>query len=185
MEQRLLIADRDTELCEVFRRLLTERGYEVETSTDGLDCLAKLRQWTPAVLVLDLELPWAGGDGVLALLRAESPAPRIPVLLTATAAAPAHMAEVNEPPVVGYLPKPLALTALLESVRSAVARRGRREASNLNRVPRYSASFFGLQGATRLVPSDNHKASSVIRRTSRGGKNDDSGDIKTCWRSAL
>lgn len=41
MEQRLLIADRDTELCEVFRRVLTERGYEVETSTDGLDCLAK------------------------------------------------------------------------------------------------------------------------------------------------
>jgi CheY-like chemotaxis protein len=43
IKQRLLIADRDAELCEVFQRFLTERGYEVETSTDGLDCLAKLR----------------------------------------------------------------------------------------------------------------------------------------------
>ena len=39
MKQRLLIADRDAELCELYRRFLTERGYEVETSTDGLDCL--------------------------------------------------------------------------------------------------------------------------------------------------
>lgn len=36
MKQRLLIADRDAELCEVFRRFLTERGYVLETSTAGL-----------------------------------------------------------------------------------------------------------------------------------------------------
>ena len=143
MKPRLLIADRDAELCEAFRRFLTERGYEVETSTDGLDCLAKLRQVTPAVLVLDLELFWGGGDGVLAWLRAEHSASKIPVLLTATAAAPPDMAELNEPPVVEYLPKPFALTALLESVRSAVTRSGRREPSNLNRVPRYFEHFIG------------------------------------------
>ena len=137
MKQRLLIADRDAELCELFRRFLTERGYEVETSTDGLDCLAKLRQVTPAVLVLDLELLWGGGDGVLAWLREESPAPRIPVLLTATAADPPDMAEFNEPPVVDYLPKPFALAGLLERIRSAVAKKGRREPSNLDRVPGY------------------------------------------------
>ena len=72
MKQALLIADRDAELCDVYRRFLTDRGYEVETSSDGLDCLRKLRQVTPAVLVLDLELLWGGGDGVLAWLREES-----------------------------------------------------------------------------------------------------------------
>jgi len=135
MKQRLLIADRDAERCEVYRRFLTERGYEVEISTDGLDCLAKLRQVTPAVLVLDLELLWGGGDGVLAWLREESPAPRIPVLLTATAAGPPDMAEINEPPVVDYLPKPFALAGLLERIRSAVAKQGRREPSNRDRLP--------------------------------------------------
>jgi len=143
MNQRLLIADRDAELCDVFRWFLTSRGYEVETSTDGLDCLAKLRQVTPDVLVLDRELLWGGGDGVLAWLREESPAPRIPVLLTTTAADPTDMDEFNEPPVVGYLPKPFALTALLESVRSAVARRGRREPPNPTCVPRHAELFIG------------------------------------------
>jgi DNA-binding response OmpR family regulator len=134
MKQRLLVADRDAELCEVFQRFLTEWGYQVETSTDGLDCLAKLRLVRPAVLVLDLELLWGGGDGVLAWLREQSPAPRIPVLLTATAAASPYMAEFNEASAVDYLSKPFTLTALLASVRSAVARSGRREPSNPNHV---------------------------------------------------
>ena len=121
----------------VIRRFLTERGYEVETSTDGLDCLAKLRQVTPAVLVLDLKLLWGGGDGVLAWLREENRAPRIPVLLTATAADPPEIAEFNEPPVVDYLPKPFALVGLLEGIRSAIAMKGRRKRSNLDRVPGY------------------------------------------------
>ncbi len=137
MRQRLLIADSDSERCEVFRRFLTERGYEVETSTDGLDCLAKLRQVTPTPLVLDLELLWGGGDGVLAWLREESPAPRIPVLLTATAADPPVMAAFNEPPVVDFIPKPFALAGLLERIRAAVAKKERREPSNRERVPGY------------------------------------------------
>jgi len=132
--QTLLIADGDAALCDVYRRFFTERGYEMETASNGLDCLAKLRQVTPAVLVLDLELLWGGGDGVLAWLREESPAP-IPVLLTASAADPPAMAACNEPPVVDYLPKPFALAGLLERICSAVAQTGPMEPSNLDRVP--------------------------------------------------
>jgi len=140
MKHTLLIADGDAELCNVYERFLTDRGYEVETSLDGLDCLRKLRQVTPAVLVLDLELRWGGGDGVLAWLREENLMPGVPVILTATAGYPLDMAELKDPPVVDYLPKPFAVTALLESVRSAV---GGREPSNLNRVPGSSELFIG------------------------------------------
>ena len=142
MKDRLLIADRDAELCELFRRYLTERGYEVETSTDGLDCLAKLRQVTPAALVLDLELLWGGGDGVLAWLREESSAPRIPVLLTATAAHPRNIAAFNEPPVVDYLPKPFALAGLLERICSAVGPMGQEGARKASFVPTSPPEFF-------------------------------------------
>jgi len=136
MKQTLLIADDDAELCDVFGGFLRDRGYEVETSSDGLDCLRKLRQVTPAALVLDLELRWGGGDGVLAWLREESPAHGVPIILTATAGYPQDFAGFIEPPVVAFLPKPFALTALLASVRSAVARRGRTE-------PLHSELFIG------------------------------------------
>ena len=116
MNQTLLIADGDAELCDDYRRVLTERGYEVETSSGGLDCLRKLRQKTPAALVLNLELFWGGGDGVLAWLREENPKHEIPVILTATTAYPQNFAELIEPPVVDCLLKPLALTALVQSL---------------------------------------------------------------------
>jgi two-component system sensor histidine kinase/response regulator len=143
MKQTLLIADGDAELCGVYEQFFTERGYEVETSSDGLDCLRKLCQVPPDVLVLDLDLRWGGGDGVLAWLREESPAPGMPVLLTATADYPQDSAQFIEPPVVEFLSKPFALTALLESVRSAVAKKGPEEPSNLNCASCYSELFIG------------------------------------------
>jgi DNA-binding NtrC family response regulator len=143
MKQTLLIADGDAELCDLYEMFLTECGYEVETSSDGLDCMRKLQQVTPAALVLDLELCWGGSDGVLAWMREESPAHGIPVILTAWPEYPQDFAEFIEPPVVDYLPKPFALTALLESIRSAVGNRGRMEPSNLHRVPAYSELFVG------------------------------------------
>jgi CheY-like chemotaxis protein len=141
MKHRLLIADRDAELCEFYRRFLADMGYDAETCTDGLDCLAKLRRATPAVLVLDLELLWGGGDGVLAWLREESRAPGIPVLLTANALDRQDMAEFSGPPVVDYLPKPYTLASLFEKIRSAVANKGRRDPSGQNSVPSYPRFF--------------------------------------------
>ena len=141
VKHRLLIANRDVQWRELYQRFFAELGYEVETAADGLDCLAKLRHAAPAMLVLDLELPWGGGDGVLAWLHEESSAPKIPVLLMGSAAALPDMTEFNEPHIVDYLPKPAGLTRLLDSIRSAFARTERGEPQNVNRVPRYSEFF--------------------------------------------
>lgn len=141
MKPPLLIADGDTDACDLHQRFLSECGYQVEAAVDGLDCLTKLRQQKPAALVLDLELRWGGGDGVLDWIRQESSMRGIPVILTATAGYPQEMAEFNESPVVDFLPKPFPLTALLECVRSAVAKNGFSQPSNLKRV--YPELFFG------------------------------------------
>ena len=141
MTQTLLIADGDSELCDLYRQFLTQHGYEVETTSDGLDCLRKLRQVKPAALVLDLELLWGGGDGVLDWIRKESPSHAIPIILTA--GYPQMLAGFSKPPVMSYLPKPFALTALLESIGSAISRQGRRETGNLHRIPAHAELFIG------------------------------------------
>jgi len=134
LAQTLLIADGDAKLCDLYRQCLTKHGYEVETSSDGLDCLRKLRHVTPVVLVLDLELRWGGCDGILAWLREEDPAHGVPVILTATGGYSRAFARFLEPPVVDYIPKPFALTTLLETVRSAIADKIAREPANRHRV---------------------------------------------------
>ena len=114
MKQTMLIADGDAGLCDLYRRFAMERGYEVETSSDGLDCVRKLRQATPTVLVLDLDLHWGGGDGILGWLHEEPEFLPSRVLLTA-AEDSAHLFDrLAFPPVVKTLTKPFPLSPLLD-----------------------------------------------------------------------
>ena len=65
----VLFTDADRGSREVYAWLLSSYGFEVETAGDGLKCLANLCRIVPDLLILDLELPWGGGDGVRAVLR--------------------------------------------------------------------------------------------------------------------
>ncbi|MGP0067301.1 MAG: response regulator [Isosphaeraceae bacterium] len=131
----LLIADGDAELRDIYRRFFVKHEFEVETSPDALDCLEKVRQLKPALLVLDKELRWGGSDGVLALLRGESLTLGLPVILTDTADRDWSFAEFIRPPVVDQMAKPFILADLLKSIRSAIAKRGKSEPSCPDRVP--------------------------------------------------
>src|SRR5262249_29864893 len=106
MRQRLLIAESDAELCNIYQKFLAKCGFDVETASDGLNCLEKLRQVMPEVLVLDRELSWGGGDGVLAWLREQNSATSAAVILTATAGHARDGLEDLEPPVAKLLAKP-------------------------------------------------------------------------------
>jgi DNA-binding response OmpR family regulator len=138
MSPTLLVADGDAELCEIYQSYLNALGYEVETAANGLDCVEKLRRMTPAALVLDRELCWGGGDGVLAWLREDNTRSHIPVVLTTLAVGYSpETAEDLNPPIVKFLRKPFALRTLFESVQAIVANRTRRMD-----VP-ISDSYFG------------------------------------------
>ncbi len=120
MKRTILIAEADGELRDVYRDILREYGYDVETATNGLDCLAKLRKASPAVVVLDKDLRWGGADGVLAWIREERFQSDLPVILTAKPNTSSEMGGETNRPVVRCLTKPFTLTALLESVHSAI-----------------------------------------------------------------
>ena len=122
MKPILLIAESDNELRGLYERFLREHDYEVRTATNGLDCLEKLYHERPAALVLDRDLQWGGGDGVLARLSEGNGAAEVAVVLTATTGSLADFPEDIQLPVVRFLRKPFTLMTLLEAVRAAVAR---------------------------------------------------------------
>jgi len=110
----VLVTDADPEFTHLIRRFLTEKGYAVETASGGLECLDRLRRNSPDVLVLNRELLWGGGDGVLALLREGGDVSPPAVVLTTGDVADPH--ELLGAPVVGCLRKPFALHELLKSI---------------------------------------------------------------------
>ena len=111
---RVLLADPDETLLASNRSFLSRNGFKVATAANGLDCLAKLRDFKPDVLVLDPEMAWGQGDDVLALMQEEADVPNVPVLLLSDA----------EPRVLGpaysiqeHRAKPLAPELLANSIR--------------------------------------------------------------------
>ncbi len=81
MSQTILIADDDTELCELLSEYLGQEGFEVRLAYDGEQALVESRRPGLDAMVLDIMMPRLNGIDVLRSLRKESELPVI--MLTA------------------------------------------------------------------------------------------------------
>ena len=109
----VLVAEADRKLRDSYVEFLSRLGFEIHTAVDGLECLSKLRRFLPDVLVLDLELLWGGGEGVLAIMRDDARLVRKRVILT-SATASTHVLDRLAEPGLGALKNPFPLSDLLE-----------------------------------------------------------------------
>ncbi|MCP4047072.1 MAG: response regulator [Gammaproteobacteria bacterium] len=81
MPQTILIADDDTELCELLHEYLGQEGFDVRLAHDGEQALVESRRPGLDAMVLDIMMPLMNGIDVLRNLRKESELPVI--MLTA------------------------------------------------------------------------------------------------------
>ena len=116
---RILLADPDASLLALHRAFLARHGYEVETCSDGLGCLDLLRTFRPHLLVLDPDLPWGRGEGVLSLM-ADGDVPAAPVVLVSASLAAQRPLLAGRIPVRSALSKPFAPDRLADDIRSAL-----------------------------------------------------------------
>lgn len=116
MRRRVLIADPDTRLLHEYEDHLTRNGFRVATASTGLECVAQLRRFTPDVLILEPDLPWGWGEGVLAMMYEEADVPLVPVMALTWRETPKGRCCVGVFPVGAYHLKPAAPDQLVEWV---------------------------------------------------------------------
>jgi len=135
VKTRVLIADANRSLSDIYDRFLAGFGCHVETVSGGVDCMAKLPSFLPDVLILDLRLPWGGAHtsppggtgGVLARLSEAGDAP-VPAVILIGDAAPSTVTEIilKSPFVRVYHQKPIPPSELLDAIGELAQRqRGR------------------------------------------------------------
>jgi DNA-binding response OmpR family regulator len=98
---RVLLADHESSLRTLYVNALPMYGFEVATAASGLDCVALLRSFRPDVLVLEPDLPWGQGEGVLARMREDAEVPSVPFLLHHHGLPPDRHRELSARPVGG------------------------------------------------------------------------------------
>jgi DNA-binding response OmpR family regulator len=113
---RVLLADSDEQSLARYRAYLAKEGFIVCAARTGLECMERLIEQTPDVLVLNPALMAGFGAGTLSTLADgdDGPAVQVIVLAEPDCDLPANLAEVS---VGAWLIKPLSPLALTQQVR--------------------------------------------------------------------
>jgi len=76
------IVEDEDQLADIFTQAMNLADFETQTIADGQKAIEALSNIIPAVVILDLYLPGASGDKVLAYIRNEPRLEKVIVVLT-------------------------------------------------------------------------------------------------------
>jgi DNA-binding NtrC family response regulator len=119
--KRLLLADDEPALLNLFRKVLEQEGFEVVTADDGALALAVLQGGGIEMLVTDIEMPNMTGLELLRRVRQE--VPELPVIIMTGGSALKTVPEAYGLGVTQFLLKPVLPVQLVTTVRQVLARR--------------------------------------------------------------
>ncbi|MCE8014893.1 response regulator [Halomonas sp. MCCC 1A17488] len=118
---KVLVVDDEPNIVLSLEFLMQQAGFEVETAEDGEGALAKVEQYAPDLILLDISLPDISGFDVLEQLRQDDRHSRLPIIMLT-----AHGREVEREKGLAlgaddYVTKPFSTQALVEKVKALLA----------------------------------------------------------------
>ncbi len=122
-QPKVLIVDDEEDILELLRYNFTKEGYEVVSATEGSAVLNLAKQFTPALIILDLMLPGMNGLDVCRALKADSQTKHIPIVMLTAKGEESDIVAGLELGADDYITKPFSPRILIARARS-VLRRG-------------------------------------------------------------
>jgi DNA-binding response OmpR family regulator len=111
--KKILVVDDDRDILEIVSYILTSRGFNVSTHTTGLNVPEAVMQFSPDVILLDINLPGKLGTEVCKELKKIHSIPVI--LFSAHAKEGKVIAECNAD---GFIAKPFDMEALVKRIKA-------------------------------------------------------------------
>lgn len=122
MNTNVLLVDDDPVIRLLVGDYLKAQGYNIDEASGGVECLLKLRNKAPQVLVLDMQMPDMSGLEVLKTLE-RSARGSIPVVLLSANSDIKQLAERAGVKADIYLQKPFDMQAMRDAVDKLIAGR--------------------------------------------------------------
>jgi two-component system cell cycle response regulator DivK len=113
----LIVEDNELNL-KLFTDLLRASQFEVEGLRDGRDAFARMREFTPDLVIMDIQMPHISGLELIEAMQSEADLKPIPVL-----AVTAYAGKGDEERILGagaraYLSKPVGMVPFLGAVKA-------------------------------------------------------------------
>ena len=117
---KILVVDDEPANVEVFSRLMTRLGYDVQAATTGELALEAVARDRPDLVLLDVNMPGIDGFEVCRRLKADRATRLIPILMVTTLTASDDRVRGIEAGADDFLAKPPVLAELEARVRSLI-----------------------------------------------------------------
>ncbi len=148
-QERILVVDDEERIRSIVRSYLQQEGYQVDEAATGEDAVARIRERTPDLVVLDVRLPGIDGMEVLRQVRRVSDV--YVIMLTARTDETDKLIGL-EVGADDYMTKPFSPRELVARVR-AVLRRGRGSTASDDELHRFEGLDIDLARREATVDS--------------------------------
>jgi len=102
---KILIIEDDLFFQKFYSSKLIENGFEIQTANDGVEGLAKIKEFKPDLVVLDIIMPNKDGYQVLDELNKEGITKKIPILVFSTLGQEKDVEKAMQLGATGYVNK--------------------------------------------------------------------------------
>jgi CheY-like chemotaxis protein len=103
----ILIVDDNPSNTKLLAFLLTTKGYEVRTAGNANEVIATLAQWTPRLILMDIQLPGMDGLTLTRQLKADPATSHIPIIAATAYAMKGDEQRALAAGCNGYISKPI------------------------------------------------------------------------------
>lgn len=119
-----MVVDDEYEVADIVKKMLESEGYEVVVANSGDECLEKLKEVTPDLILLDIMMPGMDGWETLKQIKTNEETKDIPVsMLTALPLTPEDTEDKPLDSIENYIVKPFTKKVLLHKIHDILERK--------------------------------------------------------------
>ena len=121
---RILVVDDESDVTELLHYRLEQEGYRVATLNNPLACIAKVREFEPDLMLLDIMMPDLSGLQLCRIVRADPSMKDIPIIFLSARGEVEDRIKGLEAGAEDYLSKPFNTNELLLRASKMLSRSG-------------------------------------------------------------
>ena len=114
--KRVLIVDDHAPVLRVLRLGIEEAGYEVDTASNGSECLLKLCDGLPDFLVTDIDMPRMSGKELCKAIVEQFPDRTFPIVVLTSRTELEHRDWTNSIDNLAFMEKPVSVRRLVSFI---------------------------------------------------------------------
>lgn len=119
--KRVLIVDDHAPVLRVLRLGVEEAGFEVETASNGSECLVKLCNRVPDFLVTDVKMPRMDGRQLCKAIEEQFPDRTFPIVVLTSHTELEHRDWTRNIDNLEFMEKPVSVRRLVAIIRRSLA----------------------------------------------------------------